>query len=476
MQVLLSGVLSLLLVLSSLHAADWSRFRGPDGLGVAETNGLPDDFGPQTNVAWKTALPMGKSSPVFTTDHIFLTAHENEKLFTLCLDRKTGKILWRREAPGRRLEKMHTLNDEASSSPVTDGENVYVFFGGFGLLSYGPDGNERWRRPMGPFTNFHGMGASPVLEGDKLLMVVDQDIEAYVVAVNKADGKMAWKTGRPDMVHSFSTPIVHRPAGGPAELPTELIVPGSYQMVSYEVETGKELWRVRGLTYQVKSVPVIEGDTLYFNSWAPGGMPSRRLVLPKFPQMLAGYDADKDGKLSKAEVPKEWHPGNWPMQDLDKDTVFDAREWKYYSARRTSTNSTMAIKLGGRGDVTDTHVLWRHQKSLPDVPSVLLYRDVLYNVKKGGIVTSLDPKTGEVFKIGRLRDALDDYYASPVATDGKVYMASMTGKVSILKAAGEWEVLHTNDLGEDIFATPAIVDGRMYLRTSENLYCFGRSN
>ena len=97
-------------------------------------------------------------------------------------------------------------------------------------------------------------------------------------------------------------------------------------------------------------------------------------------------------------------------------------------------------------------------------------------MKKGGIVTSLDPKTGEVFKIGRLRDALDDYYASPVATDGKVYMASMTGKVSILKAAGEWEVLHTNDLGEDIFATPAIVDGRMYLRTSENLYCFGRSN
>ena len=472
MQVSLPAVLSLFLVLSSLHAADWTRFRGPDGLGVVETSGIPDEFGPETNVVWKTPLPMGKSSPVFTADRIFLTSHENEKLFTLCLDRETGRILWRREAPSRRLEKMHGLNDEASSSPVTDGENVYVFFGGFGMLSYGPDGNERWRRPMGPFTNFHGMGASPVLDGNKLLMVVDQDIDAYVVAINKADGKTAWKTERPDMVHSFSTPIVYRPAGGPSEL----VVPGSYQMVSYAVETGKELWRVRGLTYQVKSIPVIEGDTLYFNGWAPGGMPSRRLVLPKFPEMLATYDADKDSKLSKAEVPKEWHPGNWPMQDLDKDTVFNAREWKYYSARRTSTNSTMAVKLGGRGDVTDTHVLWQHQKSLPDVPSVLLYRGVLYQVKKGGIVTSLDPKTGKVLKMGRLRDALDDYYASPVATNGKVYMASMAGKVSVLKAAGEWEVLHTNDFGEDIFATPAILDGRMYLRTSKNLYCFARSN
>ncbi len=465
-------VLSLFLVLPSLQAAEWTRFRGPDGLGVVETSGIPDEFGPATNVVWKTPLPVGKSSPVFTADRIFLTSHENEKLFTLCLDRKTGKILWRREAPSRRLEKMHGLNDEASSSPVTDGENVYVFFGGFGMLSYGPDGNERWHRPMGPFTNFHGMGASPVLDGDKLLMVVDQDIDAYVVAINKADGKTAWKTERPDMVHSFSTPIVYRPASGPSEL----VVPGSYQMVSYAVETGKELWRVRGLTYQVKSIPVIEGDTLYFNGWAPGGMPSRRLVLPKFPEMLATYDADKDGKLSKAEVPKELHPGNWPMQDLDKDTVFNAREWKYYSARRTSTNSTMAVKLGGRGDVTDTHVLWQHQKSLPDVPSVLLYRGVLYQVKKGGIVTSLDPKTGKVLKMGRLRDALDDYYASPVATNGKVYMASMAGKVSVLKAAGEWEVLHTNDFGEDIFATPAILDGRMYLRTSKNLYCFARSN
>jgi len=457
-------------VASPLSAADWSRFRGPNGNGIAETSGLPSEFGPEKNVVWKTPLPMGKSSPALTEDRIFITAHENEKLYTICLDRETGKILWRREAPSRRLEKKHQLNDEAASSPVTDGENVYAFFGGYGLISYGPDGNERWRMPMGPFTNFHGMGASPVLADGKLLMVADQDIDAYVIAVNVADGEVIWRTPRPDMVHSFSTPVVNKRADGK----TELIVPGSYQMVSYNVADGKEIWRIKGLSYQVKSVPVIEDGILYFNGWAPGGEPAVRLILPDFPEMLAEYDTDKDKHLSKTEIPKEWLPGNWNMQDLNKDTVFDARDWKYYQGRRTSSNATMAVKLGGSGDITGTHVLWRHRKTLPDVPSVLLYQDVLYAVKKGGILMTLDPKTGDVLKMGRLMEALDDYYASPVAADGKVYLASMLGKVTVLKPGGEWEILTTSDLAEDIFATPAIADGRMYVRTSKNLYCFAK--
>ena len=244
-------------------------------------------------------------------------------------------------------------------------------------------------------------------------------------------------------------------------------------MVSYSIEDGTELWRVRGLTYQVKSIPVIGGDTLYFNGWAPGGMPSARLVLPSFQTVIADYDKDKDGHLSKTEIPQTWLPGNWEMQDLDKDGVFNKREWFYYSSRRVSSNATMAIRLGGRGDVTGTHVLWKYQKSLPDVPSLLLYEGVLFAVKKGGIVTALEPKTGKVLKQGRLPDALDDYYSSPIGADGKVYMASQTGKVSVLKARGDWPVLATNELGEEIYATPAVSEGRIYLRTMSTLYCFG---
>jgi len=453
---------------AGLVGGDWSRFRGPNGLGVAEEAPLPDSIGPDVNVAWKTDLPMGKSSPALTEDRIFLTAHEGEKLFTLGLDRATGKILWKQQAPDRRLEKMHQLNDEASSSPVSDGENVYVFFGGFGMLSYTADGEERWRRPMGPFTNFHGMGASPVYHDGKVLMICDQDQGAFLIAVDAATGETVWRVERPDMVHSFSTPVLYEPADGPAEL----VVAGSYQMVSYAVDDGRELWRYRGLTYQVKSSPVIVGDTLYFNAWAPGGEPAVRLVLPPFAEALEKLDANKDGELSKDEVSQEWQPGNWDMQDLNKNGSLDARDWQYYSQRRTSTNSTLAVKMGGRGDITESHVKWLSQKNMPDVPGVLLYQGVLYLIKNGGILTTLNPEDGSMLWQGRVRDALDNYYASPVAGDGKVYLASEKGLVTVLKPGAQPEPLGTTDFGEAIFATPALADGKIYLRTRSKLYCF----
>lgn len=445
--------------------ADWLRFRGPGGAGVAEGSSLPRQIGPDTNVVWKTPVLKGKSSPVVTADRIFLTGHENGKLFTFALDRKSGKLLWRQEAPGHRDEKRHQLNDPASPSPVSDGRNVFTFFAGFGLVSYDENGRERWRLPLGPFTNFHGMGASPVLAGGKLIMICDQDQEAFLIAVDSASGKPVWRVERPEMVHSFSTPLVHA---------NEVIVPGSYQMTSYDTATGKLLWKVRGLTYQVKSVPVVHDGILYFNGWAPGGEPSERIELPAFPEMLKTHDKNGDGKLSKDEIPKNWHPGNWDMQDLDKDGLLNAKDWQYYSMRRTSSNAAMAVKLGGRGDITDTHVLWRYQKSLPDVPGVLLYRGVLYLIRNGGILQTLDPATGKLLKQGRLPQGLDEYYASPVAGSGNIYFISRNGTVSVLEAGADWGVAATSELGEEVFATPAIVDGHIYLRTATALYAFAQ--
>ena len=133
----------------------------------------------------------------------------------------------------------------------------------------------------------------------------------------------------------------------------------------------------------------------------------------------------------------------------------------------------MAIRLDGRGDITQSHVLWRHRKSLPDVSSPILYKGVIYLVRNGGIVTTLDPDTGAVLKQGRLRDALDGFYASPVAGDDKVYMASEVGNVVVIKAGRDWEVLETNHLNEAIYATPAIADGHLFARTQNHLYSFG---
>ena len=243
-------------------------------------------------------------------------------------------------------------------------------------------------------------------------------------------------------------------------------------MTSYDIKTGALLWRIRGLTYQVKSGPVLTKDRLFFNGWAPGGEPSERIELPVFAEMIANHDKDGNKKLSKDEVPRNWQPGNWDMQDLDKDGLFDGKDWQYYSLRRTSSNSAMAIKLGGRGDITDSHVIWKYDKSLPDVPGILLYRDVLYLVRNGGIVQTLNPATGKLLKQGRLTHALDEYYASPVAGDGKVYMISRNGSVSVLKAGAEWAIGASGELAEEVFATPAIADGHIWVRTATALYDF----
>src|SRR5258706_7315192 len=164
-----------LLGVSPLFCEDWLQFRGPNSAGVSENHNLPVEFGPNKNVVWKTDLPAGHSSPVLVGDRIFVTAVDKEKLFTICLDRATGRINWRREIPRERKEHLHKANGPASPSPTSDGKNVFVFFTDFGLISFGPDGNERWRLPLGPFNNPMGMSSSPVLVGDTLLVSLDQE-------------------------------------------------------------------------------------------------------------------------------------------------------------------------------------------------------------------------------------------------------------------------------------------------------------
>ena len=242
---------SFLLLAMSVQAADWSQFRGPNGSGVSLSKNVPERFDSQRNLVWNSPLPAGHSSPVFTNDRIFVTAFEGQTLLTICLDRATGKILWRRPAPREREESYQPTNSPASPSPVTDGSNVYVFFGDFGLLSYGSDGNERWRLPLGPFNNANGHGSSPILADGKLVLICDQDTGSFLLAVDPSNGRVLWKTMRPEYTRGYATPAVYRPKTGPAEL----IVPGSFEVASYSLETGEKLWWVRGMAWQVKSVP-----------------------------------------------------------------------------------------------------------------------------------------------------------------------------------------------------------------------------
>ena len=456
-----------------LSGADWPQLRGPNGSGLCPSCGpLPTEFGPQKNVLWKTELPIGKSSPVLAGDRIFLTASDGDDLITMCLSRATGKVQWRRSVRAARHEAQHTLNHRAAPTAVTDGNRVFVFFADFGLVAYDFEGKQRWQLPLGPFNSQHGVVASPVYADGRVILVCDQDTDAYIIAVDADSGKIVWKTPR-DVINGYATPIVHRPARGPAQI----IAPGSYQLTAYSVVDGEALWFVRGLTCQPKSAPTIAGDILYFSGWTVGNDAGEQVDLPAFADAIAAADANHDAKLSQQELPKPWQPtGTWRAIDLDRDGFLNEREWTFFRTRRASRNGLLAVKLGGSGDVTNTHVLWRFEKSLPDVSAPLVYQDVVFLFRNGGIATTLNAQTGKLLKQARLTGALEDYYASPIGVDGKVYIATEHGKVVVLRAAGDWEILAINDFDSDIFATPAISEGRMYIRTRDALYAIGSSN
>ncbi len=201
---------------------DWLQFRGPNGTGVAEGSTLPAEFGPNKNLVWKTPLPFARSSPVVTEDRVFITATEGAKLSTFALDRKTGRIVWRRDIVRARQMQMYKANDGASPSPVSDGKNVFAFFSELGLIAYGPGGNELWRIPLGPFNSFYGMAASPVLAGNTLVMVCDHRTNSFIVAVDSRTGKVLWNKPRPHF-EAYSTPSVYKPKDGP----TQILVTGS---------------------------------------------------------------------------------------------------------------------------------------------------------------------------------------------------------------------------------------------------------
>jgi outer membrane protein assembly factor BamB len=473
------------IVCAGAALAQWPQFRGPNGSGVSESARLPVHFGRGENVLWRTELPAGHSSPIVMGDRIFLTAAESGKrvnagsdkvvdeggrLFTICLDRGTGKILWKRQAPRPRVEAYQPTNSPASPTPVADSQRVYVFFGDYGLLAYTLDGKDQWQLPLGPFNNQNGHGSSPILAGGFLVLVCDQDTDSYLLAVDKESGRIKWKTPRPEVTRSYTTPAIFQPPTGPPEL----IVPGSYQLTSYNARTGAKLWWITGMSWQPKSTPVIDGEIIYAHWWENGGESEAPTETLTFAEILDKYDTNRDRKISREELASEPRMlRGFADNDLASDGFLDERDWEFYRARRSSRNALIAVKGGGRGDLTGSgHIVWRMQKFLPNVPSPLVYNGTLFLIKDGGILTSLDPKSGQILKQGRLPGALGTYYASPVGGAGHVYVISQSGKMTVLTAAGQWEIVATIDLDDEAYATPAIADDCMYVRTRSALYCF----
>src|SRR5688500_2749618 len=433
-KVMAAGMLSLALGATLGAAENWVRFRGPNGTGVSTAKNLPVDFGPTSHVKWKTPLPPGHSSPVFTDTHIFLTAHSPEKdaykLFVIALERKTGKQLWQREIPRRQIGRRENVNGPASPRPVTDGANVYFFFQDFGLISYTAEGKERWRMPLGPFNMFYGFGASPILEDGTLILAVDQDTDPYLLAVDAKTGKQRWRVSRPHVISGYSTPTIWRPKSGPAQI----LIPESFQLTAYSIVDGTQLWWVRGLACEMKSVASIDGDTLYVNGWGFGqNQAGTQVPTVDFAEALKRYDANGDGFVGRDETARDSKDrmermlrpeAGFDAFEGKRDGKLDPKVWQVLSAMLAAENGLMAITLGGSGDMTATAVKWKYLRPVPQVPSTVLYQGVLYMVNDSGILISFNPQTGDITKQGRLKGAIDKYFASPIGADGKVWLVS----------------------------------------------------
>ena len=462
--------LSLVACGSAGDAAGWHQFRGPNGSGVADAESPPVEVGPETNVKWKVAAPPGMSSPIVVGDLLVMTAFEDGQLLTVAYHRADGTEAWRADAGATEIEKYYEAEGSpAASTPATDGERIVSYFGSCGLRCYDLAATELWRhefttaRRPGKF----GSGVSPMVADGTVVLVRDTQDGSEIVAYEIDTGDLQWRQPRQSIV-SYCTPVAWKTDDG-----TQIIAAGHGRLVSYDLNTGTEVWSVAGMPSGCCSSPVVMEDTVLFAGWSPGG-PDSDFRLPSFDDMLKTLDKDKNGSLSSEEAAQQF--GNmFDAMDANSDGKLVREEHEaVVKFMADGENSAFAVKAGGRGDVTGTNVLWRQSKGLPYVPTAIAYRGQYVMVNDGGIVTAYDAQSGEQLYMQRGVEP-GRYYASPVAGGGHIYFAALDSGIITVLAAGTdspMEVARSAPFGERISATPAIADDTLYVRTAGHLYAF----
>jgi outer membrane protein assembly factor BamB len=455
----------------------WPQFRGPGASGIAEDQKPPVEIGPDKNVKWKVAAPAGLSSPIIVGERIIITAFEGGKLYTIAYNRADGSEAWRAEAPFKQLEPYHaTEGSPAASTAASDGERIVSYFGSCGLFCYDLGGNELWKYEMPPAATAgdFGTGVSPVIAEGTVILVRDEMIDPKIIAIDLATGKPKWEKKR-ESRSGYATPAVWQTSAG-----TQIAVPGLGRMIGYDLASGDEKWHVEGMPSAACASPVVANGELFFAGWSPGDPTEEGgFKMPTFDQLISQTgDNNKDGLVSKEEAADSFLKDFFSNQDMNKDGQITRQEWDMIlQFMAASRNSAFAVKPGGSGNVTESHVRWKKKKGLPYVPSAILYRGQYVMVKDGGIVTAYDAETGdEIYQ--RRAIASGNYYASPVAANGNIYFTSLTeGIVTVLKGGADKpeKVAENPPLGERVAATPAIADDTLYVRTAGNLYAFAEN-
>ena len=344
-------------------------FRADAGV-ARSTAALPDDLTVPDTLIWRVPLDGGHSTPILDAGRIFLTTYrpDSKELATVALDQANGKMLWRNPIVPDRVEETHPIGSPATATVACDGKRLYAFFGSAGLFCYDLSGKKIWEQRSGPFRDEYGAGSSPILFDGKIILNQDHDIDSFLIAYDCTNGRVLWRTARPDAVRSYSTPCIWTNNGKP-----ELLVAGALQLAAYDPANGERLWWLNGLARIVIPTPVNSRDTIYMASWAPGGDPGKRVALPSWDVALTKWDGNHDGKLAKSEIDDHEVLDRFFRMDLNQDGVLDQQEWERHAAVfKRAQNALLAIKPSGRGELPESAVVWKHGRGIPYVATPVL--------------------------------------------------------------------------------------------------------
>ncbi|MCX7392991.1 MAG: PQQ-binding-like beta-propeller repeat protein [Planctomycetales bacterium] len=454
-------------------AEDWPQFRGHNAGGVSTSEkSLPTEFSDAQNRLWSVKVGDGACSPIVFDGRVFTTAMTGEQeLAVFAFDAATGQELWKQEYDTGKLPRTTPPNSAASSTPACDGERIYVYFSTLGLLALDVrTGAKVWRHEMEvpAYLMDWGAASSPIVYKDSVLFNQDDDLAPALFAVDSRTGKRRWKAERSEMLAGYAIPVICEANGR-----TDVVISGSGKLKGYDPLTGKELWTCNTLLRTMITSPV-ERDGVIYVSVQSYGDHTRTL---KF-ALLEWLDTDQDGILSRAEIPVEFW-SRFDQSDRDKSGTLSGIEldtaFVSLDNQTAGGNTIQAIRGGGTGDVTKTHVLWNlNNRSPSNISSPLVVNEQLFVVKKGGISSSFSTKDGTPhWELSRIR-AIGDYYGSPAAGDGKIYVPGENGTIVVLEQGSKLKVLAQNDIGESCLSSPAIADGRLFIRGRESLHCFSR--
>jgi outer membrane protein assembly factor BamB len=397
--------------------------------------------------------------------HLLLTGFVDQQLVVLNLDPETGKERWRQELPPGPIEPGSRLSHPATATPALDDLGSVSYFAPFGLVAHDDTGRELWRHPLPTPVTQHGASSSPVLAGNLVLQLVDQDVDSFLLALDRRSGELRWRTPRPTARRGFSTPLPW-----PTLQPRWAIVAGTLQLDAYHLADGAPAWNLAGLPNEMVSSPIAGPELLYVAGWTFGsGVPR----MPAWESLITG-DANGDALLARDEIPGGPGRQHFAYIDADRDERLSQEEYERIAhIFDASRNAALAIRPPSP-ETTDAvpSVVWEQTRGLPYVPTPLLYEGHLYLIRNGGIASCLDAVTGEYRYQEERLGAMGDYYASPIAAAGKVLAIAQPGTAVVYRAGGTLEVLARNTLGEEILATPALAGHTLYLRTLTTLYAF----